>query len=134
MNKVTAHAILGVFDIAAIAACLYVFSEWENVNELLDQNTGRLSVQSNLSFYGLMIMVPVTHLLTLFKWQKVIEKWGNRFLVALLLSLVVGAFIMDSYLENKILAAGYQYCASQSEAMTFSEYRTYIKGNNECVK
>ncbi|SDU36878.1 hypothetical protein SAMN05216210_3410 [Halopseudomonas salegens] len=134
MNKITAHLVLGLFDVAAVAACVYVFSSWTNIDGQLSQNVDSLSVSSNLNLAGLMVIVPVTHSMALFNWKESIQKWGNRCLIGLFLFLLVGAFIMDSYLESKILAAGYEYCAGQSEKMTFSEYRTYVGENRACLK
>lgn len=132
MNKVTAHLVFAALDIAALAACVYVFTEWRGIDRLISASSDSISVQSHLGFYALMIMVPVTHILALLKWQAPVKKWVSRFLVALFLLLIVGAFNLGSYIEDKLLTAGYHYCAEQSETMTFSEFRTYLKENIQC--
>lgn len=134
MNKVTAHSILAVFDIAALAACYYVFTEWRSIDELISIGSNSVSMQSHLGFYLLSIMVPVVHILTLFKWPESAKKLGNLFLVALFVLLMVGAFTLDSSLEDKLLSAGYHYCTEQSEAMTFSEFKTYVKDTSQCIE
>lgn len=134
MNKLTAHLVLAALDIAALAACYYVVTEWSSINQLITDGSESITMQSHLSFYALLIMVPIIHIMTLFKWQESTKKWSNRLLVALFLLFITGAYTLDSHLENSLLSAGYHYCTEQSETMTFSEFRTYIKDNKKCLE
>ncbi len=132
MNKTSAHIVLAVFDIAALAACYYVFTEWKNIGELISTNSNSVSMQSHFGFYAILIMVPTVHAMSVFRWPDYVKKWCNRLLVAQLLLLTASAFALDLCLEDKLRSAGYHYCPMQSEAMSFSEFKTYRKDNSSC--
>lgn len=134
MKKVTARLVLAVLDIAALAACYYVVTELSRINQLTSDGPDSVTMQSHLGFYVLLIMMPIIHLSTLFKWRASANKWGNRLLITLFLLLIIGAYTLDSQLQDKLLSAGYHYCAEQSETMTFSEFRTYLKDNEKCLE
>lgn len=134
MNKASAHIVLAVFDIAALAACYYVFTEWKSISELISANSNNVSMQSHFGFYALLIMVPTIHIMTAFQWPNYVKKWCNLLLVAQLLLLTASAFSLDLFLEDKLRSAGYHYCPSQSEVMSFSEFKTYFKDNSSCLE
>jgi len=134
MNKLTAHLVLAALDIAALAACYYVVSEWSRINQMISDASESITMQSHLGFYTLLIMIPIIHLSTLIKWQDSAKKWGNRMLIALFLLFITGAYTLGSHLEDKLLSSGYHYCAEQSKTMTFSEFRTFLKDNKKCLE
>jgi hypothetical protein len=132
MNKLTAHIILGVLDIGALVACFYVFTEWNDIAQQINVAVDRIVVQNLIGLYTMMIVVPVTHVLSLFQWQEIWKRWINRFLMFFFLLVVIGAFSLSYYFENKLLTGGYRYCAKQSEMMTFSKFKTYIREDLTC--
>ncbi|MCK5229230.1 MAG: hypothetical protein KAR13_03130 [Desulfobulbaceae bacterium] len=134
MNKNTAHIIIGILDVAAVAACYYVFTQWQQIDQLINVNSESITVQNYLCLYTLMVAVPVTHVLALFQWQGTAKNWANRLLLSFFLLVLVGALSLDVYLKDKILNAGYHYCANRSAGMTFSEFKTYLRGDKQCSK
>ena len=132
MNKVRAHIILCFFDIGAIAACYYVFAKWNNIVQQINVSIESITLQSPIGLYLLIVVVPVIHVLSLFRWKGAAEIWANRFLIFSFLFMLVGAFYLSSCFDNKLVTAGYRYCASQSERMTFSEFKTYVRGDLKC--
>lgn len=132
MKKITAHLILGVFDIASVAACVYVVLTWIGIYKNITYGAEYISIQSNISLIGIMVMVPFVHFMTLLRWGGLFEKWANRLLFLFFLFFLFGVLLVDSYIESKISLAGYKYCVSQSERMTFSERRNYVSEYGEC--
>ncbi|MCP4343367.1 MAG: hypothetical protein GY799_31945 [Desulfobulbaceae bacterium] len=134
MNKVTAHLVIAVLDLAALLACYFVVSEWQSIEKQLALGAEGITFQSYFGVYGLLLIVPLTHIVVLFKWQGAVRKWVNRFLVTVFLVMGGTVFILNSYLENKIITAGYLYCQQQSEMMTFSNFKTYLREDIPCSK
>lgn len=132
MNKATAHAVLGVFDIAAIGACYHVVNRWFTINDQLTSGVAAVTVQTPLGLLLLMAIVPLVHLTTLLKPSEQAKKWLNIILVALFVVLVFVGFAFDNRLVSKIENTGYQYCPQHSDSMTFSEFKTYLKEGEPC--
>ncbi|MCP4117881.1 MAG: hypothetical protein GY737_21265 [Desulfobacteraceae bacterium] len=132
MNNTTAHIILGFFDVAALGACYYVFTQWNTIDQQIIGSAESITFQNLIGFYTMMIVVPVTHILSLFQWQGTAKKWANRFLIFFFMLMIVGGFTLSLSFKNKLLNAGYRYCASQSERMTLSEFKTYLREDMKC--
>jgi hypothetical protein len=132
MNKATAHAVLGAFDIAAIGACYYVVNQWSTIDGQLTSGVAAVTVQTPLGLLLLLAIVPLVHLTTLLKPSEQTKKWLNGTLVMLFVIFIFMGFVFDNRLASKIEAAGYQYCPQQSDSMTFSEFKTYLKEGEPC--
>lgn len=132
MNKLTAHLIFGLLDVAAVAACYHVFAEWNQITQAIAVNSNQVTFQNHFVFYVLMIILPVIHGLTLFSWQDNAKKWANRGLIAAFLILLGIAFLLDMHMEDRLLTAEYRYCEARSEVMTFSEFKTYVRDDIPC--
>lgn len=134
MYKKTAHWVLGLFDFAALLTCYFVYTEWNQVNEMIAAGSNSISIQQNFQYMLLIVLVPVTHLMIFGQSIAIIKKQGSRLLIILFLTGLISAFLLGSDLDNKLQTAGYQYCAELSEPMTFSEFRTYLNETKACKK
>ena len=133
MNKSVAHIILLLVDAAALFACYYVCSEYENVIREINTFTDSIILQKPLGLYSVLIMVPVLHGVSLLSITEEKSKLLNRSVVIFFLILVVSAFVFDAWLENKIINSGYYYCNEGSESMRMSEFRLYLREGQECI-
>jgi len=132
MKKSTAHGILFFFDIASILACFYAIREFNEIIDLIAVNAERITFQSYFSFYFLTIFVPIIHGTSLINWNESTKKALNIFLVAVFLITVTGLYSLNLWLETKLTDSNYTYCTFQSNKMTFSEFKTYLKAGIEC--
>lgn len=133
MNKTTAHIIVGLADIAAVASCYYAFIEWMSVTQAINTESESISVQSYFGLYILIILVPIIHITSLIQWNSFTTKLINGSLIILFLLMLFGVILLDSHINNKLKNAGFHYCDKQSVMMTFSEFRTYLKENIPCI-
>jgi hypothetical protein len=134
MNRATAHFVLGILDIAALYACYYVFDTWAQIGEQIENKVEQISIQAYFGLYGLVVLIPFIHILSLFNWKDRVKQWLSRSLVALLLLLFINAFALESIMKSRLIDAGYHYCHALSEQMTFSEFSTYLEDHIPCPK
>ena len=71
MNKITANIVLGFFDVAAILACVYAFFEWNTLYENMHSGAQVISYQAYFGVYFMTSMLPVIHVISLFKFKLV---------------------------------------------------------------
>jgi hypothetical protein len=134
MNKITAHATLAIADIASLAACYYVYVEWENLKRQILTASDIIRIQDGMGVYVATLIVPVIHMATFFEWQRAAKRWGNRILILFLFLFGFGVFTLGDIFERKLEAVGYRYCFEKSEMMTFSEFKAYVKVGAQCSK
>lgn len=133
MNRTTAHLILGFFDVAALYACYYVYTEWRNLKQLLALNVSTITYQEYFCAYLLLMAVPVVHIMSFIDWQDVYRKLANIFLILIFLLIFLAVVGSNSLLEHHLLKAAYTYCPQQSETMTFFGFKTYFNKESLCT-
>jgi hypothetical protein len=132
MNKKTAHLIIGIFDLAAIAACYYVFYRVGVIHHSINSDVKVIELQRPIGLYLLLLIVPVVHVLGLFRFSQKILKFVNISAIFCFLLLLVAGLYADRVLESQILKAGYQYCPTRSSGGAFSEFRVYLHDGIQC--
>lgn len=132
MKKSTAHLVLVLFDVLAVMAVYYVFSEWRSLHYLIDSRVERISYQNYFSLIVLFFFMPLMHILTFINWQKRFQKLGNGLVIGFFSALIAVAVYLNSQIEKDLVANDYTECLNLSRAMTFSEFKTYMKSELLC--
>ncbi len=134
MNKITANIVLGFFDVAAILACVYAFFEWNTLYENMHSGAQVISYQAYFGVYFMTSMLPVIHVISLFKFKLVSGRIVNYSLVSVFVLLLVLVVLIEHYLRLDLDLKDYLYCSEKSNFMTFSEFKVYIKEGVSCSK
>jgi hypothetical protein len=137
MRKPVAHAILALFDLAAIGAVYYAISQRDFVLTQMQSQAATIEYQSLLGFYFLLLLVPVIHGIALVEtwvpFKQSLKKTLNYGLVGVLALTTIGAVIFSRSIESRLLSSGYHYCHAKSEVFTISAYKFYVREREQCV-
>lgn len=132
MKKSTAHIVWCGFDLLSFGVSYYLFRVWVTTVEAIASSYDVLNLQGGFGIFLLAIIVPLVHLASIFEANENVKAWMNRGLVGCFVALVGGAVYLSTSLENRIVESGYIYCESQSESMTFSEFKTFVLNVAQC--
>ena len=137
MQKSVAHAILALFDIAALGAAYYAITQRELALSLAESQAATIQYQSVLGFYLLLLLVPLIHGVALFEafkpLQHNIKKVLNYCLVGALALSIAGAVMFTRSIDARLALSGYQYCELKSESLTFSTYKFFVREPEQCA-
>lgn len=125
MNKLTAHCILALFDLAALAACYMLFAELSHIQDAISQLEKDITLQSPVGIYLLCLIIPLLHTISVFKLQSSLQRILNYLLCIVFGLLVCGSVGLGYWIEHNLTQAGYQHCATQDQTMTFSTFKTF---------
>lgn len=124
MNKLTAHCILALFDLAALAACYLLFAELSQIQYAILQQQD-IRIQSPVGLYLLCLIIPLVHIISLFKLPASTQRILNYLLCIIFAFLVCASVGLAYWLEHKLTMTGYQHCAKQDKTMSFSTFKTF---------
>ncbi len=129
MDKRLAHLVLLVFDALSFWAFSHVINRWHDVSQSIASSETSIELQSPFGLYMATLIIPIIHSQCLVKIKnKSIEKARNYVISGLFISLLLAGFVFDHLIEKEVTNAGYKYCSSESETLTFSQFKVYAKG------
>ena len=132
MKKSTAHIVWVGFDLLSFGVSYYLFRVWITTVEALAAGSEVLTLQGGFGIFLVSLIVPIVHVSSVFEMNEKAKIWLNRGLVGCFVVLVGGAVYLSAALENRIVQSGYIYCESQSERMSFSEFKTFVLNIVQC--
>jgi hypothetical protein len=133
MNKLSAHIVIGIFDLLALYGAYYVYEQWHELSLLIADQVGRVEIQSGLGVYLILLIIPVTHLVSVINWPERVKGLINKALITTLILLGILAYFVSVKFTEKINQADYFYCEKASKDMTFSEFRIFTKTEILCT-
>lgn len=132
MNKTRAHLLLGVFDLAALAACWWAWSELHQLSLAVSAAVQPIQVQRPVGLLAVAVMVPVVHGICSIPWR---GKWSGRagaVLVVLGTLTLSGVWWVDAAVEKRLIAAEYHRCPGKTRQMTVSKFETWAYEREQC--
>ncbi len=133
-KKLQSHIGLLFFDFAALFGLYCFYSDWSQVNQQISVVSESITVHSPFSISLAGMMILFAHILSIFKWDGVLQKWGNAIVISFFLSLVFIIVISDLHLRTKLSVAGYNYCDVQSKWVKPLKFNTYLLDDVPCVE
>lgn len=128
MDKRLAHIVLLVFDALSIWALYHVFYTWHEVSQSITSSVNSIELQSPFGIYMVTMVMPIVHSQSLIRIEsKSTEKARNYLISSLLFSLLLAGLVFDYLIEKEVTNAGSKYCSSESETLTFSQFKVYVK-------
>ncbi|MFT7681235.1 MAG: hypothetical protein ACI935_000682 [Moritella dasanensis] len=128
------HILLFSADLAALLACVYVYSEYINITQNIDRLVDIITIQSNYGFFLFSIIIPFIHGVSSIKKTYFNPKYINYLFVFTFVFLIFGNFAFDFWLESKVVSAGYTYCEPMSNSMRITDFNVYLKEGVSCLK
>jgi len=129
MDKRRAHVTLLVFDALAFWALYLVIDKWHEVSQDIRYAADSIELQSPFGLFIATLIIPIIHSQCLITVKsKRAEKIRNYAISGLFVLTLLAGFVFDHLINKEVTSAGYQYCASESETLTFSQFRVYVKG------
>jgi len=133
MNKLSAHTTLVIFDLLSVYGAYYIFWEWRDLNTLILNQAKSIELQSWVGIYIILLIIPITHISAIVKWQERYNGIVNRVLIVGFAGLILLAGVISIKFTSKVEESNYFYCEKESTQMTFSEFRVFTKTEELCI-
>ncbi len=132
MNVKAAHAVLVLFDFAAVAACYWSLSDYLSVQQALHLGSSSVSFESSLLYLPFAMVIPVLHVTSLLRFWEPVKQSATYVSAAsvFVLIVVVAVFKLQATneIENQLKAHQYHAC----ETIQKGRYRRVIYRKGEC--
>lgn len=133
MNKLSAHTTLVIFDLLSVYGAYYIFGEWRDLNTLILNQAKSIELQSWVGIYIILLIIPITHISAIVKWQERYNGIVNRVLIVGFAGFILLAGVISIKFTSKVEESNYFYCEKESTQMTFSELRVFTKTEELCT-
>ncbi len=132
MNVKTAHVILILFDIAAVAACYWSLSDYLSVKQALHLGSPSVTFESSLLYLPFAMVIPVLHVTSLLRsWEPVKQSVTHISAASVfILIVVVTVFKVQATIEVEDQLEVHQYHACETHQK--ARYRRVIYRKGEC--
>ena len=135
MNKTTAHCLLFLFDLAALLAVWWTFSESREIYKAVASGADMIEYNNRMYFMLAGGIIPFVHTISVIEALRpkaLSSPWAGKLLIGFFVLLLVSAFGLSLNLDRSIQKSGYLRCKKLDSHMSFSTFKVYVNHISVC--